>query len=118
MPFLLAQALERVYKDKGWLHYMINDGTMPYPTMSELYRTLEKILDATKYSDENKSNMQEREIVDVFDVPSSTIEPEQWLKRSVVIELEAMENGPANFLTLMLSTLIRESLNVNPITRE
>lgn len=129
MPFLLGQALERVYKDKGWLHYMINDGTMPYPTMSELYKTLERILDETTYSDENKSNMKSvlqvrigsllsREMGDVFDVPYSTITPEQWLKRSVVIELESMGSGPANFLTLMLATLIRETLKVNPISRE
>ena len=129
MPFLLGQAIERVYKDKGWLHYMINDGNMPYPTMSELYKTLERILDETTYSEENKSNMKSvlqvrigsllsREMGDVFDVPYSTVAPEQWLKRSVVIELESMGNGPANFLTLMLSTLIRESLKVNPMTRE
>lgn len=129
MPFLLGQALERVYKDKGWLHYMINDGTMPYPTMSELYKTLERILDETTYSDENKSNMKSvlqvrigsllsREMGDVFDVPFSTVAPEQWLKRSVIIELESMGSGPANFLTLMLSALIRESLKVNPMTRQ
>ena len=55
---------------------------------------------------------------DVFNVPYSTIAPEDWLNRSVVIELESMGSGPANFLTLMLSTLIRESLKVNPMTRE
>ena len=59
-----------------------------------------------------------REMGDVFDVPYSTITPEEWLKRSVVIELESMGSGPANFLTLMLATLIRESLKVNPMTRQ
>lgn len=37
MPFLLDRAIERVYRDKGWLPYMINQGTLPYPTMGELY---------------------------------------------------------------------------------
>ncbi len=129
MPFLLDRAIERVYRDKGWLPYMINDGSLPYPNMGELYSTLEKILDETDYEGEIKGNLKSvlqvrigslltREMGDVFNVPFSTIAPEDWLKRSVVIELESMGSGPANFLTLMLSTLIRESLKVNPMTRE
>ena len=129
MPFLLDRAIERVYRDKGWLPYMINNGTLPYPTMGELYKTLEKILDETDYEGEIKGNLKSvlqvrigsllsREMGDVFNVPYSTIAPEDWLKRSVVIELESMGSGPANFLTLMLSTLIRESLKANPMTRK
>ncbi|WP_026657806.1 ATP-binding protein [Butyrivibrio sp. AC2005] len=129
MPFLLDRAIERVYRDKGWLPYMINNGTLPYPTMGELYKTLEKILDETDYEGEIKGNLKSvlqvrigsllsREMGDVFNVPFSTIAPEGWLKRSVVIELESMGSGPANFLTLMLSTLIRESLKANPMTRK
>lgn len=129
MPFLLDRAIERVYRDKGWLPYMINNGSLPYPTMGELYKTLEKILDETDYEGEIKGNLKSvlqvrigsllsREMGDVFNVPYSTIAPEKWLTRSVIIELESMGSGPANFLTLMLSTLIRESLKVNPLTRE
>ena len=129
MPFLLDRAIERVYRDKGWLPYMINNGSLSYPTMDELYKTLEKILDETDYEGEIKGNLKSvlqvrigsllsREMGDVFNVPFSTIAPEEWLNRSVVIELESMGSGPANFLTLMLSTLIRESLKVNPLTRE
>lgn len=129
MPFLLDRAIERVYRDKGWLPYMINDGSLPYPTMGELYTTLEKILDETDYEGEIKGNLKSvlqvrigsllsREMGDVFNVSESTVAPEDWLKRPVVIELEAMGSGPANFLTLMLSTLIRESLKANPMKRE
>ena len=129
MPFLLDQAIEQVYRDKGWLPYMINDGSILYPTMEELYDTLEKILEKTDYEGDIKGNLKSilqvrigsllsREMGDVFNVPFSTITPENWLKRSVIIELESMGSGPANFLTLMLSTLIRESLKVNPMTRE
>lgn len=121
MPFLLDRAIERVYRNKGWLPYMLNNGDLPYPTMGELYTTLEKILDETDYEGEVKGNLKSvlqvrigsllsREMGDVFDVPESTIAPDDWLKRPAVIELEAMGSGPANFLTLMLSTLIRESL--------
>lgn len=129
MPFLLDRAIERVYRDKGWLPYMINQGTLPYPTMGELYDTLEQILEETDYEGEIKGNLKSvlqvrigsllsREMGDVFNVAESTMAPEEWLTRPVVIELEAMGIGPANFLTLMLSTLIRETLKVNPLKRK
>lgn len=129
MPFLLDRAIERVYRDKGWLPYMINQGTLPYPTMGELYDTLEQILEETDYEGEIKGNLKSvlqvrigsllsREMGDVFNVAESTMAPEEWLTRPVVIELEAMGSGPANFLTLMLSTLIRETLKVNPLKRK
>lgn len=129
MPFLLDRAIERVYRDKGWLPYMINQGTLPYPTMGELYDTLEQILEETDYEGEIKGNLKSvlqvrigsllsREMGDVFNVAESTMAPEEWLTRPIVIELEAMGIGPANFLTLMLSTLIRETLKVNPLKRK
>lgn len=129
MPFLLDRAIERVYRDKGWLPYMINQGMLPYPTMGELYDTLEQILEETDYEGEIKGNLKSvlqvrigsllsREMGDVFNVAESTMAPEEWLTRPVVIELEAMGSGPANFLTLMLSTLIRETLKVNPLKRK
>lgn len=129
MPFLLDRAIERVYRDKGWLPYMINQGTLPYPTMGELYDTLEQILEETDYEGEIKGNLKSvlqvrigsllsREMGDVFNVAESTMAPEEWLTRPIVIELEAMGSGPANFLTLMLSTLIRETLKVNPLKRK
>ncbi len=129
MPFLLDRAIERVYRDKGWLPYMINQGTLPYPTMGELYDTLEQILEETDYEGEIKGNLKSvlqvrigsllsREMGDVFNVAESSMPPEEWLTRPVVIELEAMGSGPANFLTLMLSTLIRETLKANPLKRK
>lgn len=129
MPFLLDRAIERVYREKGWLPYLINQGTLPYPTMGELYDMLEQILEETDYEGEIKGNLKSvlqvrigsllsREMGDVFNVAESTMAPEEWLTRPVVIELEAMGSGPANFLTLMLSTLIRETLKVNPLKRK
>lgn len=129
MPFLLDGAIEEVYRDKGWLPYTLNTGELEYPTMSELYKKLEDKLERTDYSDEIKSNLKSalqvrigslitREMGDVFDVIESSLSPEEWLVRPVVIELEAMGGGPANFLTLMLATLIRETLKVGPMKKE
>lgn len=134
MPFLLDTAIEAVYRELGWIPEHIytgdekkenSDEKQPLPTMSMLYRRLEQELKSTEYSDEVRGNLESalkvrigsllrREMGDVFDVPCSTFEPEKWLEVPAVIELESMGTGPANFLTLMLCSLIRETLKVNP----
>ena len=135
MPFLLDTAIEAVYREKGWIPEHVYTGDersddgktkRPLPTMSMLYRRLEEELNSTRYSDEVRGNLESalkvrigsllrREMGEVFDVPVSTFEPEKWLEVPAVIELESMGTGPANFLTLMLCALIRETLKVNPV---
>lgn len=127
MPFLLDYSIEAIYREKGWYPQTINDGkTLEYPTMSELYERLEKEVENTEYSDEVSGNLKSalqvrigsllrREMGDLFDVAFSTLKPEEWLKRPVLIELENMGSGPANFLNLMLATIIRECLKISPL---
>lgn len=134
MPFLLDTAIEAVYRELGWIPEHVYTGEekqedgekkRPLPTMSMLYRRLEQELKSTQYSDEVRGNLESalkvrigsllrREMGDLFDVPESTFTPEKWLEVPAVIELESMGTGPANFLTLMLCALIRETLKVNP----
>lgn len=134
MPFLLDTAIEAVYRELGWIPEHVytgdekkddSDEKRTLPTMSMLYRRLEQELKSTQYSDEVRGNLESalkvrigsllrREMGDVFDVPESTFTPEKWLEVPAVIELESMGTGPANFLTLMLCSLIRETLKVNP----
>lgn len=134
MPFLLDTAIEAVYRELGWIPEHVytgdekqedSDKKRALPTMSMLYRRLEQELKSTQYSDEVRGNLESalkvrigsllrREMGDVFDVPESTFSPEKWLEVPAVIELESMGTGPANFLTLMLCALIRETLKVDP----
>lgn len=127
MPFLLDTAIEAVYKECGWEPDMVNDASLErkFPTMSMLYKRLEEELENTTYSDEVSGNLKSalqvrigsllrREMGKVFDVPLSTFSPEEWLDKAAIIELEAMGAGPANFMTLLLCALIRESLKVTP----
>lgn len=125
MPFLLDSSIEEVYRDHDWLPAMVNRPGLgfTYPTLSELYEKVADKLEHTDYEAEIKGNLKSvlqvrigslltREMGDVFNVPYSTLPPEAWLKRSAVIELESMGKYPANFLSLLLSTLIRETLKV------
>jgi len=125
-PFILDRAIQAVYEIHGWNTSDINTGMKPYPTMSELYTQFEKEVLSTHYDGELKGNIQSvlemrigsllrREMKDIFDASSSTFPPEEWLKRPIIIELEALGEGPANFVTLLLCTLIRETLKANPL---
>lgn len=125
-PFILDRAIEAIYKKHGWNVYDINIGEKEYPTMQELYNQFEFELDNTNYDSEVKGNIRSvlemrigsllrREKKSIFNVKKSILSPEEWLKYPIIIELEALGEGPANFVTLLLCTLIREVLKVNPM---
>lgn len=122
-PFILDKAIEGVYKDHGWNTGDINVGDKEYPVMSELYERFQKELSMTNYDSEIRGNIQSvlqmrigsllrREMKEIFDVRKSTFEPEQWLQKPIIVELESLGEGLANFVTLLLCTLIRETLKV------
>lgn len=122
-PFLIDGCIEKVYLAKGWNINERNDGSKEYPTMQELYDSLEIAVEESGYEGESKSNIRSvmevrigsllrREIGNVYNVRESSMQPEDWISRPVIIELEALGEGPANFMSLLISTLIREVLKV------
>lgn len=122
-PFLIDSCIEKVYLDKGWNINERNDGSKAYPTMQELYDSLKVAVEESGYEGESKANIRSvmevrigsllrREIGNVYNVRTSSIEPEDWLNRPIIIELEALGEGPANFMSLLISTLIREVLKI------
>ncbi len=128
-PFILDKAIQAIYEKHEWDVNDVNLGIKKYPTMSELYEQFEKELLKTSYDSEIRGNIRSvlemrigsllrREMKEIFDVSTSTISPEQWLEYPIVIELEALGEGIANFVTLLLCTLIREVLKVNPFKNE
>ena len=125
MPELVDRGIEAVYRALGWLPFEINDGSRPYPRMTGLYEKLAELMDKSDYAPEVKSNLKsclqvrigsliKREMGNVFDVPESTLSPEEWMRWHCVLELESLGSDAANFLTLLLSTIIREMLRQNP----
>ncbi len=122
-PFLIDSCIEKVYLDKGWNINERNDGTKIYPTMQELYDSLKIAVEESGYEGETKANIRSvmevrigsllrREIGNVYNVRQSSMEPEDWLESPVIIELESLGEGPANFMSLLISTLIREVLKI------
>ena len=124
MPKLIDEGIEAVYRDCGWLPFEINEGQHPYPSMTMLYSKVEQLLEG-RYDEEIRNRMKSvlqvrigsllrREMGNVFDVPKSTFAPEEWMKQRCILELEKLGRDGANFMTLLLMTLIREYLRQNP----
>lgn len=122
-PHFIDTCIEKVYLDKGWNVNARNDGKREYPTLQELYTSLEVAVKESHYQGETLGNLQsvlevrvgsllKREIGNVYNVKKSIIKPEEWIEKPVIIELEALGEGPANFMSLLISTLIREALKV------
>lgn len=131
MPFLLDQGIEKVYRACGWYPFEYNEfnengqNKKPYPNMQMLYDEIERLLDEVGYAEEVRNNLKSvlqvrigslvsRETGNVFNVPHSTFRPEEWMQHSCVLELESLGKDAANFLTLLLSTIIREYIKLNP----
>ena len=122
-PFLIDSCIEKVYLNKGWNINERNDGSKPYPTMQELYDSLKIAVEESGYEGEVQANIRSvmevrigsllrREIGHVYNVRYSSMRPEEWLENPVIIELESLGEGPANFMSLLISTLIREVLKI------
>ena len=128
-PHFIDTCIERVYLDKGWnineRNTLDENGNYrhEFPTLQELYASLEVAVKNSHYQGETLGNLQsvlevrvgsllKREIGNVYNVRESILKPEQWLDVPAIIELESLGEGPANFMSLLLSTLIRETLKV------
>lgn len=128
-PHFIDTCIEQVYRNKGWnineRNVLNKDGSAlhEYPTLQELYDSLEVAVRDSHYQGETLGNLQsvlevrvgsllKREIGNVYNVRKSIMKPEDWLDKPVIIELEALGEGPANFMSLLISTLIREVLKV------
>lgn len=128
-PHFIDTCIEKVYLDKGWNVNERNtvdengDYRHKFPTLQELYDSLEIAVKNSHYQGETLGNLQsvlevrvgsllKREIGNVYNVRESILKPEKWLDVPAIIELESLGEGPANFMSLLLSTLIRETLKV------
>lgn len=128
-PHFIDSCIEKVYLDKGWnvneRNVLDENGNYlhDFPTLQELYSSLEVAVKNSHYQGETLGNLQsvlevrvgsllKREIGNVYNVRDSIIKPEDWLDVPAIIELESLGEGPANFMSLLISTLIRETLKV------
>lgn len=122
-PMFIDRCIQRAYTMKGWNIYERNTCNHPYPTLQEFFDLLREEVQNSTYQGEVLGNiigilevrvgsLLNRSIGTVFNVRSSTIKPHEWINLPVIVELEALGEGPSNFLTLLISTYIRETLKI------
>jgi DNA helicase HerA-like ATPase len=123
--YYLNYAIEKAYYALGWKDNTINEGALSYPMLGDITEIYKEGVQSSSYDGDLKGNLTSflqvrlgglttRELDEMFNIPQSTLQPEDWLKTPAVIELEALEQGACNFFILLLCTLIRETLKVSP----
>lgn len=127
LPAMLESALETAYVERGWRREDIASAAKVqahgFPSMGRLVELLRELADATDYVGENaatvKAGLEYRfgrlvdgALAEVFGTATSTLRPEEWLTRPVVVELESLGEASANLMSLLLQTYLREALTV------
>ncbi|MBR5509864.1 MAG: ATP-binding protein [Lachnospiraceae bacterium] len=121
----LSSSIQRSYTNLGWDIEDENNGTLPYPSLQDIYQNLEQEIEASSYDSEVKGNVRaflqvrlgglmERDSGELFDVDLSTIKPEEWLTISAIVELEVLAEKAKNFFVLLVCHYILETLRADP----
>lgn len=123
----LSSAIERSYTDLGWDIEEENtkESNLPYPTLQDVYTNLETEVEESNYDGELKGNIRsflqvrlgglmERDAGELYNVPMSTIRPEEWITISAIVELEVLGEQAKNFFVLLVCHYILETLRVDP----
>ena len=127
MPVMVEAAITQAYADLGWED---DDIATPervqrhgWPTMRQFVVLVREQAEKTDFIGENAATVKgvlqygmgrfvEPPLAQVFDCDQSSLEPEQWLQRPAIVELESLGEANANFVSLLLQTYLRETLTV------
>ena len=126
--FYLNKAIEEAYYALGWEEDTINDGMLDYPILTDIIERYAVGVESSSYDGELKGNLTSflqvrlgglmtRELNEIFNTADSSLPPEKWLEKPVIVELESLEREACNFFILLLCTLIRETLKASPGTK-
>lgn len=133
-PMILKKAIIRAYRQRGFYGTMVITEeirqTHQFPDMSDLFEAFKWIMDNDSfYVGEAQGNIKgvletrigslmEGDIGEIFNVGKSTLAPEEWNKISIIMELESLSNEQANFITLLITSLVRLDLKMHPSLEE
>lgn len=123
--YFLDMSIQKAYENKGWFLEKVNDGTLEYPSLSDVYTILESEVEKSGYDGEIKGNVKsflqvrlgglmKRDAGAIFNTEYSTLAIEDWFKYPIIVELEALDNQDKNFFVLLMCSIIMEILRVNP----
>lgn len=118
LPFLFTEALDRVYRERGWRFFDSNDGKADVPTIPDLVEAMRSVMEAKGYDKEIRSNLETMletrfgsltrgYIGRVFDSTDNIPDIPELLKLPVLVELASLNRDEANLITLFLLSAVR-----------
>lgn len=123
----LCSSIQKSYFDLGWDIEDTNDDEcqFEFPTLQDVYDNLQSEIETSTYDSEIKGNVRaflqvrlgglmERDAGQLFNTSVSTLEPDEWLKESAIVELEVLNEQAKNFFVLLVCHYILESLRADP----
>lgn len=123
--YFLDLSIQKAYTDKGWYLEKVNDGTLEFPSLSDVYTILEGEVARSGYDGEIKGNIKsflqvrlgglmKRDAGAIFNTTKSSLKPEEWFQYPIIVELEALDSQDKNFFVLLMCSIIMEILRVDP----
>ena len=129
-PMILKRSIIRAYRKHGLYGSLVMTSELAektdFPNMNDIYEAFQWIMDNdSSYRGEAHGNIKgvletrigslmEGNIGEVFNPGISTIRPENWNKLKIIMELENLSGEHANFITLLIISLIRLELKKDP----
>lgn len=129
-PMILKSAIFRAYKSRGFYGAEVitkeRQDKADFPTIDDLYDAFQWIMDNdSSYKGEIQGNikgvletrigsLRQGNVGEIFNSGISTFRPENWNKHKIILELENLSSEHANFITLLIISLIRLDLKKNP----
>ena len=129
-PMILKSAIFRAYKSRGFYGAEVitkeRQSEANFPTIDDLYDSFQWIMDNVfSYEGEMQGNikgvletrigsLREGNVGEIFNLGISTFQPEEWGEHKIILELENLSSEHANFITLLIISLIRLDLKKKP----
>lgn len=127
LPVIVEAAMTQAYSELGWDD---DDIATPervrrygWPNMRQFVALVSVQAKKTEFTGDNAATVKatleygigrfvEPPFAQVFDCVRSSLQPEEWLQRPAIVELESLGEANANFVSLLLQTYLRETLTV------
>lgn len=119
MPALLSEAIDLVYRDKGW--HGEDEGGCPrgLPSMEDLYVAIGELLKKKKYSAEIRDNIStalevriggllKRNIGQIFNTRTSVPRFAELMRSPVILEMDSLSEEQTNLMTMFVLMGLRE----------
>lgn len=119
LPFLLSEALEQVYMDRGWQFTHVGTANKQnWPMMMDLYQKLIDVINQKGYSGEVLSNVRTALEVRVGGLLRRSIgrmlntfysvPPELIMSKPVVVELDPLNDEQQALMTMFILNMVKE----------